>query len=120
MPGQLAGLDLGHRQHARVEDRIRQPKATGLWNLPCHSWSSKCLLEIVLTATDLLTWCKLIGFAEQPDLDRREVATFRYRMLHVAARISRAARQTRLRIDRTWRRATTIAASWRRIRAAFP
>ena len=39
VPGQLAGLDLRHRQHARVEDRIRQAKATGLRNLPCHSYA---------------------------------------------------------------------------------
>ena len=30
VPGQLAGLELRHRQHARVEDRIREAKATGL------------------------------------------------------------------------------------------
>ena len=30
VPGQLGGLELRHRQHARVEDRIRQAKATGL------------------------------------------------------------------------------------------
>jgi hypothetical protein len=35
IPGQLARLELRHRQHARVEDRIRQAKATGLRNL---SW----------------------------------------------------------------------------------
>ena len=33
--GQVAGLELRHRQHARVEDRIRQAKATGLRTLPC-------------------------------------------------------------------------------------
>ena len=36
MPEQAAGLELRHRQHARVEDRIREAKATGLRNLPCH------------------------------------------------------------------------------------
>ena len=35
VPGQVAGLELRHRQHARVEDRIRETKATGLRNLPC-------------------------------------------------------------------------------------
>jgi hypothetical protein len=29
IPGQLAGLELRHRQHTRVEDRIRQAEATG-------------------------------------------------------------------------------------------
>ncbi len=31
--GQLGGLELRHRQHARMEDRIRQTRATGLRNL---------------------------------------------------------------------------------------
>ena len=86
VPGQLAGLDLRHRQHARVEDRIRQAKATGLRNLPCHYYTSNSAwLEIVMTATDLVAWCKLIGFADQPALARCEIAAFRYRVLHVAA-----------------------------------
>ena len=74
----------------------------------------------MLTATDLIAWCKLIGFSDEPDLARCEIATFRYRVLHVAARITRAARQTRLRLDRTWRWATAIATAWHRIRTAFP
>lgn len=120
VPGQLAGLDLRHRQHARVEDRIRQAKATGLRNFPCHSYTSnQAWLEIVMTAIDLIAWSKLLGFAEQPELARCEIAAFRYRVLHVAARISRSGRRTRLRIDRTWRWATYIAAAWQQIRIAF-
>ena len=33
---QLADLELRHRRHARVEDRIRAAKDTGLRNLPFH------------------------------------------------------------------------------------
>jgi hypothetical protein len=120
VPGQLAGLDLRHRQHARVEDRIRQAKATGLRNMPCHDFdSNSAWLEIVMTATDLVAWCKLIGFHDQPDLAKCEIAAFRYRVLHVAARITRGARQIHLRIDRTWRWAAAINTAWHRIRAAF-
>ena len=120
VPGQLAGLDLRHRQHARVEDRIRQAKATGLRNLPCHDYTSNSAwLEIVMTATDLVAWCKLIGFADQPALARCEIAAFRYRVLHVAARITSGARTVQLRIDRSWQWATAIATAWHRIRAAF-
>jgi hypothetical protein len=120
VPGQVAGLELRHRQHARVEDRIRELKATGLRNLPCHRfWANAAWLEIVLTATDLVTWTRLIGFTSHPGLARVEITTFRYRVLHVAARITRSARQTRLRIDATWRWATAIAAAWHRIRTAF-
>ena len=121
VPGQLAGLELRHRQHARVEDRIRQTKATGLRNLPFHSFAANAAwLEIVMAATDLVAWAKLIGFTDHPDLARCEIATFRYRVLHVAARIIRGARQIRLRIDATWRWATAISQAWQRIRAAFP
>lgn len=118
--GQVAGLELRHRQHARVEDRIRELKATGLRNLPCHSfWANAAWLEIALAAADLVTWAKLIGFGDQPCLARAEIGTFRYRVLHVAARITRSARQLRLRIDTTWRWAAPIATAWQRIRSAF-
>jgi hypothetical protein len=118
--GQLGGLELRHRQHARVEDRIREAKATGLRNLPCHrSDANAAWLEIILAATDLVTWSKLIGFTDHPDLATCEIATFRYRVLHVAARITRGARQTRLRIDATWRWATPISQAWQRLREAF-
>jgi hypothetical protein len=120
IPGQLAGLELRHRQHARIEDRIRQAKATGLRNLPFNSFhANTAWLEIIMAATDLVAWAKLIGFTDHPDLARCEIATFRYRVLHVAARITRSARQLRLRIDATWRWAQAIAAAWHRIRAAF-
>ncbi len=121
VPGQLAGLELRHRQHARVEDRIREAKAAGLANLPCHGFDANAAwLEIVLTAADLVAWAKLIGFTDTPQLARCEITAFRYRVLHTAARITRAARQLRLRIDATWRWATAIATAWHRLRAAFP
>lgn len=121
IPGQLGGLELRHRQHARVEDRIREAKATGLRNLPFHSFTANSAwLEIISAATDLVAWAKLIGFTNAPDLARCEIATFRYRVLHVAARITRGARQIRLRIDATWRWANAITQAWQRLRAAFP
>ena len=120
VPGQIAGLELRHRQHARVEDRIRQAKATGLRNLPCRAFNENAAwLQVVLMATDLIAWTKLIAFADTPALARCEIQAFRYRVLHVAARITRAARQTRLRIDKTWRWATEIATGYHRIRAAL-
>jgi hypothetical protein len=121
VPGQLAGLELRHRQHARVEDRIRQAKATGLRNLPCHGFATNAAwLEVVLAATDLICWTKLICFADNPVLARCEIAAFRYRVLHVAARLTRSSRQTRLRIDAAWQWAVEIAAGYHRLRAAFP
>jgi hypothetical protein len=39
IPGQTAGRELNHRQHARVEDRIREAKNTGLRTLPCRGFA---------------------------------------------------------------------------------
>ena len=54
--GQLAGLEVRHRSHARAEDRIRAQKATGLRNLPCRGYEqNKAWLELSLAAADLPT-----------------------------------------------------------------
>jgi hypothetical protein len=120
VPRQAAGLELRHRQHARVEDRIREAKATGLRNLPCREFNeNQAWLETVLTAVDLVCWTKQICFADAIELARCEIHAFRYRVLHVAARITRSARQTRLRIDKTWRWAVQIAEGFHRLRTAF-
>ena len=120
IPGQAAGLELRHRQHARVEDRIREAKATGLRNLSCRAWNENAAwLEVVLTATDLIAWTKLICFADVEELARCEIAAFRYRVLHVAARITRSGRQVCLRIDAAWRWAKHIATGYHRLRTAF-
>jgi hypothetical protein len=118
--GQAAGLELRHRQHARVEDRIREAKATGLRNFPCRAWNeNNAWLEVVLSAVDLVCWTQLIAFDDVPDLARCEIAQFRYRVLHVAARLTHGQRRLRLRIDKTWRWATHIAEGFHRLRAAF-
>ena len=120
VPGQVAGLELRHREHARVEDRIRQAKATGLRNLPCRAWDENAAwLETVLTALDLIVWTKLIGFPDTPELACCEIAAFRYRILHVAARLTRSARRLHLRLDATWRWASHLSKAFHRIRAAF-
>jgi hypothetical protein len=52
-----ARLGLRHRQHARIEDRIRAAKATGLANLPFDAWRRNAVwLELVLCAQDLTCW----------------------------------------------------------------
>ena len=78
----MAGLDLRHRQHARVEDRIRQAKATGCGTSRATTTRpTKRGFEIVMTAMHLVAWSKLIGFTDEPDLATCEIATFRYRVL---------------------------------------
>src|SRR3954453_5619767 len=78
VPGQTAGLELRHRQHARVEDRIREAKATGLRNFPGQAMNeNEAWLQVVLTAVDLIAWTKTIAFAHVPELARCEIAAFR-------------------------------------------
>jgi hypothetical protein len=120
VPGQAAGLELRHRQHARVEDRIREAKATGLRNFPCRAWNeNQAWLEVVMTAVDLVCWTKRVCFADVPELARCEIHAFRYRVLHVAARLTHKARRLHLRIDASWRWTVQIAEGFHRLRAAF-
>ena len=92
----------------------------GLRNLPWREFNeNQAWLETVLTAVDLICWTKQICFADAVELARCEIAAFRYRVLHVATRLTRSARQLRLRIDKTWRWAAQIAEGFDRLRAAF-
>ena len=116
----MAALELRHRQHARVEDRIRQGKAAGLRSLPCaEAEENDAWLECVLAAADLVCWSKLLCFADDDDLARCEIAAFRYKILHMAARITRSGRVVRLRLDRSWFWAKALALGFDRLRAAF-
>ncbi len=48
------GLELRHRQHAWVEDRIGEARATGMRSLPCRGFADNAAwLQVVLTAVDL-------------------------------------------------------------------
>nr|WP_233620719.1 transposase [Amycolatopsis sp. WAC 01416] len=97
--GQLADLEVHHRSHARVEDRIRCGKTTGLRNLPCRGYpQNKAWLELALAAADLLTWTQALCFTG--DLARAEPATFRYRICAIAAKLTRTARVPTLHLDR--------------------
>jgi hypothetical protein len=117
-PGyQHADLEVRHRAHARVEDRIRCGKATGLRNLPCRAYKqNKVWLELALTAADLLTWTQALCL--DGELARCEPAALRYRLLHVAARLVRTGRSWHLKIDRNWPWATHLATAFARLRAA--
>lgn len=112
----LAGLDRRHRGHARVEDRIRTAKDTGLRNLPFKDFQrNEAWLELVLTAQDLLAWLQRLALSGA--LARAEPKALRYRLLHVAGRVTRHARRGRLRLQRAWRWAGQLQAAFARVRA---
>ena len=116
--GQHAWLDARHRAHARVEDRIRCGKDTGLGRFPSRQFNvNTAWLACVLTAIDLLAWTRTLLLADTPTLARAEPKTLRYRLLHVAARLTRTARRLHLRIDKTWRWADHLVAAFTRLQA---
>jgi hypothetical protein len=115
--GQLPDLEHEHRSHARVEDRIRTGKDTGMRNLPFHAYTANaCWLELALAAADLLTWSQAMCFTGP--LARTEPATFRYQVLHTAGLLVRTARGRRLRLDTDWPWARQLATAFDRLRAA--
>ena len=121
VPGQAAGLELRHRQHARVEDRIREAKATGLRNFPCRAWNENA------------AWLEVVhdrgrpGLLDQTDLLRRRPRTrpLRDRRVPLPGPARRRPTHPRqpaslhLTIDKTWRWAAQIAEGFHRLRAAF-
>lgn len=121
-PGKLSigRLELRHRKHARVEDRVRQSKATGLNNFPCEAMAeNKAWTEVAMAAADLVCWSKLICFADEPAIARCEIEAFRYAILHMAGKLTRSARQVCLHLDRTWAWAKALERAFCRLRAAF-
>jgi Transposase DDE domain group 1 len=113
--GDLARLELRHRQRARVEDRIRAAKATGLSNLPFDRWRrNQVWLELVLAAQDLTCWTQALLL--DGDLALAEPKTLRYRLLHTAGRIVHHARRVILRLQRSWPWATQLARAFARLR----
>ena len=114
--GQLAQLEARHRAHARVEDRIRCAKNHGLARLPSRQFAiNAAWVELALTAADLLAWTQttLLDGA----LAVAEPATLRYRLLHVAARITRGQRRLFVRIDKAWPWRDHLAAAFQRLDA---
>jgi Transposase DDE domain group 1 len=94
-------LERRHRQRARVEDRIRDDKDTGLSKFPFKRFDmNEVWLELVLLAHDLLVWAQTLVL--DGELAKAEPKRLRYRLLHVAGRLAFSARQARLHLPDSW------------------
>jgi hypothetical protein len=114
--GQLAQLEARHRAHARVEDRIRCAKNHGLGRLPSRHFSiNAAWVELALTAADLIAWTQTTLLTGE--LATAEPAKLRYRLLHVAARITRGQRRVFVRIDKNWPWREQLTAAFARLEA---
>jgi len=111
-PGrQLDFLEARHRAHARVEDRVRCGKATGLDHLPSTLMAINaawCVAAMI--ATDLLCWFRLLCLDDSSA--QAEPKTLRYRLLHTAARIVRGQRKRKIKIPETWPWAADLATAF--------
>lgn len=116
--GSAQFLEVRHRGHATVEDHIRCGKTTGFGRFPSrHFTVNAAWLELSLAAIDLLAWTRVLLL--DGELAAAEPKKLRYRLLHVAARITRGGRRLHLRISATWPWRHELAAAFHRL-AALP
>lgn len=114
----ISVLELRHRGHARVEDRVRNWKDCGLANLPFGSFvSNMAWVAITLIAGALLAWSQLLCF--DGSLTKAEPKTIRYRVLHIAGQLARRGRRLILRVDQTWPWAKDLVNAFTRLRTAI-
>ena len=113
----ITRLEQLHRQRASVEDAIRCAKDSGLRNLPYRAFAPNAVwLELVLIGQDLIAWTQRLLISEGP-APRWEPKRLRYRLLHVAARITRHARRTRVHLPRGWPWHHELVTGWQRLSA---
>jgi hypothetical protein len=119
--GQLAFLEARHRAHARVEDRIRHAKDSGLGRFPSREFAiNQTWLMLTTIAADLTAWTRLLGcVGDAAGLASCEPKALRYRFLHVPARLTNGQRRRRLKIPETWPWAAAAVAAFANI-AAIP
>jgi hypothetical protein len=112
--GSAQFLEVRHRGHATVEDHIRCGKNTGFGRFPSRDFDiNTAWLELSLTAIDLLAWMRVLLL--DGELAAAEPKKLRYRLLHVAARLTRGGRRLRLRISATWPWRHELATAFHRL-----
>jgi hypothetical protein len=116
--GQLAFLEARHRAHARVEDRIRHAKDSGLGRFPSRDFAiNTAWAQLAAISADLIAWLRLLALS--PELAKVEPKALRYRLLHVPAKLTTGGRRRRLRIPSNWPWAKVIVSAFAKI-AAIP
>ena len=97
----IAYLEALYRGRGRAERQICDTKATGLTNLPSHSFEiNTAWLQLVLVAHDLLAWTRLLVL--DSDLVSAEPKRLRYCLFHTAGQIATTGRQRFCRLSNNW------------------
>jgi len=111
----IALLERRQRERARSENQIRDDKDTGLSKLPFKDFQmNQVWLELVQIAHDLLSWTKTLLL--EGALAKAEPKRIRYRLLHVAARLTHHGRTARLRLQHDWPWAGELAAAYQKLK----
>jgi hypothetical protein len=111
---EIAIIERRHRQRARVEDRIRDDKDTGLAKLPFKAFAmNEVWLEIVMLAHDLIVWTQALVL--DGDLAKAEPKRLRYRLLHVAARLAFSGRRAKLHLPPAWPWTEALKTAFRKL-----
>jgi hypothetical protein len=112
----IAALEVLHRQHAQVEDRVKTLKATGANYLPFHSFQANATwLELALCGHDITVWTQLLTL--DGEHQACEPKRLRYRILHVAGQTTRHARRITLHLPADWPWAGAILQAFKRLQA---
>jgi hypothetical protein len=110
----IAVVERRHRGHARVEDRIRDDKDTGLAKFPFKNFAmNEVWLEIVLLAHDLIVWTQALLL--DGELARAEPKRLRYRLLHVAGRLAFSGRRGKLHLPAAWPWTQALKAAFQKL-----
>ena len=111
----LPYLEARHRGHARVEDRIRCAKDTGLANLPFYEFANNAVwVEVVLIAQDLIAWSQ--GLCLSGKLAKAEPKGLRFMLLHMAGRLVRGGGIVNLRLQGDWPWAGELVRAFAKLR----
>ncbi len=110
----VAQVECHHRQHAHVEDRIRDDKDTGLSKFPFKAFKhNEVWIEIVMLAHDLIVWTQALLL--KGELAKAEPKRLRYRLLHVAGRLAFHGRKAKLHLQNTWPWANDLLAAFQKL-----
>jgi hypothetical protein len=110
----IAYLEALYRGRGRAERQICDTKATGLTNLPSHSFAINTVwLQLTLIAHDLLVWTRLLTL--DGDLATAEPKRLRYCLLHTAGHIITTGRRRICRLPATWPWTTDLVGAFTRV-----
>jgi hypothetical protein len=107
-------LEALYRGRGRAERQICDTKATGLANLPSHSFQiNHTWLQLCLVAHDLLAWTRHLTLDN--DLAHAEPKRLRYTLFHTAGHIITTGRQRICRLADDWPWTNQLVAAFERL-----